>query len=131
VNRFDVLVTLLGSPHESDSISTALSLVEAMLERRARVSVWACGNATFLTSDALELSKPRNVFAGDMDYPTSAAYVGDLLAKHDGRFEWAVCHFCSHERGATSHIGGVRMRPAMFFPRFVKNADKTLTVGRL
>lgn len=131
MKRSDILVTLLASPHESDSVSTALSLVEAMLARGARVAVWACGNSTFLTSTTLELTKPRNVFGGDTDYPTSAALVDRLLQEHQDRMEWAVCHFCSHERGATSHIAGARTRPAMFFPRFVQNADKTITVGRL
>lgn len=131
MTRRDVLVTLLGSPHESDAVSTALLLVSAMLRRGASVAVWACGNATLLTQESLGMDKPRNVFAGDRTYPTSAAFVVDLLDDLDGRFEWAACHFCSHERGAISHINGVRTRPAVFFPRFVAAADKTITVGRL
>lgn len=127
----DVQLTLLASPHESDSISTALSYARALLGRGATVAIWACGNATFLTSTALELTKPRNVFAGDTDYPTSAAFVAELLTTYPQQVTWSVCHFCSHERGATEHISGVRTRPAMFYPRFVAAAAKTLTVGRM
>lgn len=127
----DFLFTLMGSPHESDAVGTALRLAEAMLGRGAVVSVWACGNATLLTQESLELLKPGNVFDRDTDSPTSAAFAADLLARYPGSFEWAVCHFCSHERGATAHIDGVRTRPAMFYPRFVAAARRTVTVGRL
>lgn len=127
----DVLFTLMGSPHESDAVGTALRLVEALLGRGADVSVWACGNSTLLTQASLELTKPRNVFDRETDSPTSAGFVADLVERHPDRFEWAVCHFCSHERGATTHIEGVRTRPAMFYPRFVAAAHRTITVGRL
>ncbi|MFV2144087.1 MULTISPECIES: hypothetical protein [Isoptericola] len=127
----DILVTLLGSPHESDALGTALSLASAMLDQGAAVGVWACGNATLISQSGLERDKPRNVFARDVDYPTSALFVEELLARHPGRLDWAVCHFCSHERGATEHIDGVRTRPAMFYPRFVGAAGRTITVGRL
>jgi sulfur relay (sulfurtransferase) complex TusBCD TusD component (DsrE family) len=127
----DFLFALMGSPHESDAVGTALRLAEAMLGRGADVSVWACGNATLLTQESLELTKPRNVFDRETDFPTSAAFVAGLLARHPDRFDWAVCHFCSHDRGATAHIAGVRTRPAMFYPRFVAAARRTITVGRL
>ncbi|GAA1866396.1 hypothetical protein [Myceligenerans crystallogenes] len=131
VTARDFLFTLMGSPHESDAVGTALQLASAMLERGADVSVWACGNSTLLTQASLERVKPVNVFDREADHPTSAAFAGDLLARHAGRFEWAVCHFCSHERGATTHVDGVRTRPAMFYPRFVAAARRTITVGRL
>jgi hypothetical protein len=130
VNRFDVLVTLLGSPHESDSISTALSLVEAMLERRARVSVWACGNATFLTSDALSCPSRATCSPGTWTIPpaqrTSVTFWRSMMGVSNGQFAISVA-----TNAEPRHISEGAYAPCHVLPRFVKNADKTLTVGRL
>lgn len=127
----DVLFTLLGNPHETDSVSTALSLCSRLLARGASVDVWACGNATLLTRLSLGATKPRNVFAGDVEHSTSAAWVQAALADHTPALTWSVCHFCSHERGALDHVDGVRTRPATAYRKVVAAAGKTITVGRL
>ncbi|MBF6216470.1 hypothetical protein IU487_36465, partial [Nocardia puris] len=45
----DVLLALMGAPHASDLITTALRMVQALLEQGGRVQVWTCGYATTLT----------------------------------------------------------------------------------
>ncbi|MFF9572626.1 hypothetical protein [Streptomyces sp. NPDC014685] len=127
----DVLVTLMGSPHGSDMVTSVLRLVEEMLRQDAAVQVWACGYATMLTQEGLGESKPRNLANWSGDYPSTLTVIRGMLAAHPGRLHWYGCRFCSDERGAVAHIPEVRLRAPSAFAENVAAADKTLFVGVL
>jgi sulfur relay (sulfurtransferase) complex TusBCD TusD component (DsrE family) len=127
----DVLVTLMGSPHESDRTTSALRLVQALLEKGRSVQVWTCGNATLLTQNALGEDKPRNLANWNGEYPSTAALVKDMLETFPGRLYWYGCRFCSDDRGAADHLPQVVMRPPSGYGANVAAAGRTLLVGVL
>ncbi|MGJ3561543.1 hypothetical protein ACR6C2_37900 [Streptomyces sp. INA 01156] len=69
----------MGSPHESERVTSALRLVQALLEQDRAVQVWACGYATLLTQTPLGEDKPRNLANWNGVYPSTAALVKDML----------------------------------------------------
>lgn len=131
VPRTDVLITLMGSPHGSDLITSVLRLVQAVLDRGGTVQVWACGYATLLTQRSLGDSKPRNLAAWSTGYPSTVALVEEMLRASRGRLHWYGCRFCSDDRGARDHIDGVGLRAPAQFADNIKAAGKTVFVGVL
>jgi hypothetical protein len=125
----DVLVTLMGAPHADDMTTSALRLVQAMLETGASVQVWTCGYATLLTQVSLGATKPRNLAAWSVDYPSTAGLVDGMLDAFAGRLHWYVCRFCSDDRGASAHLPRVRTRPPAGYAANVAAAGKTLLIG--
>ncbi|MFI6553978.1 hypothetical protein ACWGBY_02075 [Streptomyces griseus] len=131
IPRTDVLITLMGSPHGSDLVTSVLRLVESLLRRGASVQVWACGYATLLTQEGLGESKPRNLADWSADYPSTATVIRGMLAARPGRFHWYGCRFCSDDRGAVAHVPEVRLRAPGAFAENVEAAGRTLFVGVL
>ncbi|MGW7357580.1 hypothetical protein ACWGI0_13335 [Streptomyces sp. NPDC054802] len=125
----DVLITLMGAPHGSDRVTTALRLTQALLERGASVQVWTCGYATLLTQRALGPDKPRNLADWNRDYPSTAALAEELLNAFPGRLYWYGCRFCSDDRGAAEHLPQVVLRPPAGYAANVAAAAKTVLVG--
>jgi hypothetical protein len=125
----DVLITLMGAPHASDQVLTALRLTQSLLERGATVQVWTCGYATMLTQRGLGADKPRNLADWNRAYPSTAALVEELLTAGEGRLYWYGCRFCSDDRGAVDHLPQVVLRPPAGYAANVAAADKTLHLG--
>ncbi|MFD7901713.1 hypothetical protein ACFV4F_25365 [Kitasatospora sp. NPDC059722] len=125
----DVLITLMGAPHASDQVTTALRLTQALLERGATVQVWTCGYATLLTQKPLGPDKPRNLADWNREYPSLATLAGELLTAHPDRLHWYGCRFCSDDRGAVDHLPQVVLRPPAGYAANVAAADKTLLMG--
>ncbi|MEU7471479.1 hypothetical protein AB0A94_23645 [Streptomyces sp. NPDC044984] len=125
----DVLVILMGAPHESDQTTSVLRLVQAMLERGGRVQVWACGNSTQLTQQSLGEVKPRNFGNWSASYPSTAVLVQEMLAAFPDQLYWYGCQFCSEDRGTQAHVPQVVMRGPSAFASNSAAAGKTLTVG--
>ncbi|MBB1252750.1 hypothetical protein [Streptomyces alkaliterrae] len=127
----DVLVTLMGAPHESDRTTSALRLVQALLERGNSVAVWTCGYATLLTQRSLGTEKPRNLADWNTAYPSTTGLVQDLLDTFPERLRWYGCRFCSDDRGADDHLPSVVLRPPAGYAANFAAADRTLMVGVL
>ncbi|GGW13140.1 hypothetical protein GCM10018980_76560 [Streptomyces capoamus] len=125
----DVLITLMGAPHESDLLTSALRLTQALLDRGASVQVWACGYATMLTQRALGDGKPRNLAAWSTEYPSTSLVVRRMLDAHPGRLHWFACRFCSDDRGAVDHIPQVPVRAPAKYAEHVAAAAKTFHLG--
>ncbi|ATW50975.1 hypothetical protein ACWGJT_12765 [Streptomyces xantholiticus] len=125
----DVLITLMGAPHGSDQVTSALRLTQALLERGASVQVWTCGYATLLTQRALGPDKPRNLADWNRDHPSTAALAEELLTAFPGRLYWYGCRFCSDDRGAAEHLPQVVLRPPAGYAANVAAAGKTVLVG--
>lgn len=126
---WDLLVALMGAPYGDDSVGTVLRLCEAVVSAGGRVQVWACGYATMLTQDSLSATKPSNVMRWADEYSSSAETVRSLVDRSAGSLRWSVCGFCSLERGATTHIGSVAVRPASTFGRRVRESATSVFVG--
>ncbi|HZN18973.1 MAG TPA: hypothetical protein VFB84_12490 [Micromonosporaceae bacterium] len=129
VPRTDVLLKVLGGPYRSELVGTAFRLTQALLDCGATVQVWACGDATGLTSTALGDTLPVNLLDRDRSYPSTAALVRALVTGHPGRLSWYACRFCCQERGRSAQIAQVRMRPPARFWEHVDAAGKVLVLG--
>ncbi|MFD9375454.1 hypothetical protein ACFWBH_07915 [Streptomyces sp. NPDC059999] len=125
----DVLITLMGAPHASDQVTSALRLTQALLERGATVQVWTCGYATLLTQRALGRDKPRDLADWNREHPSTATLAEELLTAYEGRLYWYGCRFCSDDRGAVDHLPQVVLRPPGGYAANVAAADKTLLLG--
>ncbi|MEU8893056.1 hypothetical protein [Streptomyces sp. NPDC048442] len=125
----DVLITLMGAPHDSDQVTTALRLTQSLLERGAAVQVWTCGYATMLTQRALGPEKPRNLADWNREYPSTAALAQELLAAFPDRLYWYGCRFCSDDRGVVDHLPEVVLRPPGGYAANVAAATKTILMG--
>jgi sulfur relay (sulfurtransferase) complex TusBCD TusD component (DsrE family) len=125
----DVLLTIMGAPHESDLVTSALRLTQALLEADASVQVWACGYATMLTQESHGATKPRNLVEWSVDYPSTVTLVRELLTAFPERMYWYGCRACSDDRGATSHIPEVRVQPPTRFAAHVAAAGRTIFLG--
>lgn len=120
---------LVGTPYESDLLTTTVRMAEEAARQEHLVTVWTCGYATTLTTVDVGPTAPRNVQSWDTRYPSPAALVTHLLDWSDGRLQWLVCRFCAQERGATNQMSGVRIRPPYKFLELARAADVSLVLG--
>lgn len=125
----DVLITLMGAPHASDQVTSALRLTQALLERDATVQVWTCGYATLLTQRPQGPDKPRNLAEWNRTYPSLPGLAGELLDAFPDRLHWYGCRFCSDDRGVAEHLPAVVLRPPAGYAANVAAAVKTLLIG--
>ncbi|GAB3238020.1 hypothetical protein GCM10027447_37460 [Glycomyces halotolerans] len=129
LHRSDLLVALMGAPHDSDMATTAMRLADAALRRGAAVDMWTCGYATMLTQKSLGDAKPRNLLAWERVYPSAAHLARRMLEAYGGKLTWHSCRFCSEERGAVDHIDQVRLRPPFKFTEHVDAAARSVVMG--
>ncbi len=129
VPHTDVLLTVMGAPHENDLVTTVFRMSQAFLDHGASVQVWACGYATMLTHRGMGESKPRNLAAWSTDHPSPGRLVRELTEEYPERFHWYVCRFCSDDRGAAGHLPEVLLRAPAKFADHVAAADKALFLG--
>lgn len=129
VPHTDVLLKVLGAPHQTDLVCSLFRLAGALVDRGATVQVWTCGEATGLTRTGSGDSKPAYRVDRAVDYPSTARLVRELLAGSPGRISWYACRFCCADRGAAEQIPEVRVRPAGRFWEHVLAADKTVVLG--
>ncbi|MFJ8250838.1 hypothetical protein [Streptomyces sp. NPDC094466] len=125
----DVMLKVLGAPHQTDLVTSVLRLAQALLDRGARVQVWACGDATGLTSTARGETKPMDPADHRAVHPSTAAVVRTLLAAYPDRLYWYVCGFCCSDRGAPDQIAEVGRRTPGRFWEHVRASDKVLAMG--
>jgi sulfur relay (sulfurtransferase) complex TusBCD TusD component (DsrE family) len=120
---------LIGAPYESDLLTTAVRMAEEAARQDHRVTVWACGYATALTTMDVGDTAPRNLRHWDTHYPSPTALITHLLQWSDGRIEWLVCRYCAQERGTTNQIDRIRIRPPYKFMELADAADVSLILG--
>ncbi|WP_031076412.1 hypothetical protein [Streptomyces sp. NRRL WC-3742] len=125
----DLLITLMGTPHADDRVTTVLRLTQALLERGASVQIWTCGYATLLTQQGLGEDKPRNLAEWNTVYPTTTSLVRGMLKAFPEQLYWYGCRFCSDDRGAVDHLPEVVLRPPGGYAANVAAAGRTLLVG--
>ena len=100
VPRTDVLLKVLGAPHQTELVCSLFRLSAALLDSGATVQVWTCAEATGLTRAGLGDRKPRDPADRMVRHPSTAGLVRELLAGAPGRISWYACRFCCVDRGA-------------------------------
>lgn len=125
----DVVIVLAGAPFQDDSLGLALRTIADLMTRGARVHVWACGFATWLTQAHAPHKKPRGAMDWEQVYPSAAGTISELLTKHAEMLLWTACRTCSEERNLTNRVPEVKMRLATQMRRHFDRAHTVLTVG--
>ncbi|MFC9897585.1 hypothetical protein ACFVMC_28165 [Nocardia sp. NPDC127579] len=124
----DLLLVVMGSPHQGELVTTLLRLVRAALDSGRSVQVWACGYATQLTQTALGEAKPTDLLDRYREHPTTASLISALLQAHPDQLYWYGCRTCGEHRGAR-HIDGVPVRSPHRFAAHVGAARRTIYMG--
>jgi sulfur relay (sulfurtransferase) complex TusBCD TusD component (DsrE family) len=127
--KADLMLFLTAAPYGSDTVSTALRLLDAVLAKGASVQVWTCGYATMLTQSALGDTKPANFRALGRRYPTAASLVRSLITAYAPHLTWYACRFCTEERGAAAHIAEVRVRSPLRLRSVIDSCTKVVYIG--
>lgn len=124
---------MMGTPFQTDTVTSLFRMVESALEQGHAVTVWNCGHATGLSQ--VTLARPRDFFAGKDDAaqanPTTAELIQALHRRYEGsgRLEWLVCRYCMEERGTTAQIPEARVKIPFSFQHYLSAADVSLVLG--
>jgi len=129
VPHTDVMLKVLGAPHQTELITSLFRLTQALLDLGATVQVWACGDATTLTRAGLGRRKPPDLTDRTREFPSTCALAFDLLAAHPHQLDWYACRFCCADRGSTDQIPEVRIRPPARFWEHAQATDQILVMG--
>jgi len=123
---------MMGTPHQSETVTSLFRMVEAALAQGHRVTVWNCGYATGLSQSSLV--RPRD-FLLPAEVPTSNPSTAELIQAlfrrwgQDGQLEWLVCRYCMEERGCTQQIPQARIKIPYTFQHYLSAADVSLVLG--
>jgi len=119
---------VMGTPYQTDLVTSLLRLTEASLRQGVYVTVWTCGYATMLTQ--LTLVRPHDpaVRPGD-PHPTTAGLVQRLIETYPNQLSWYVCRYCMEERGAVDQIPEVEVKIPFSFNTYMTIADKAVVLG--
>lgn len=108
-----VTIAIMDAPYESASSTTALRIVNAVLEKGHSVNVFAYEGAVSLTMKAQQ-PHPNPVKGTSVEqeqHPTTKDWISALfrLAREKGvKLDWVNCGLCVDERGAGDWIEGPR-----------------------
>jgi len=123
----------MGAPYESELCTTIVRMVNQALLIGHDVIVWTCGGATTLTLKSLGEVKPKNLLdmamGREVDYPSPAAVMRELLETSEGRLQWLVCRHCMEERGGGEQMAGIKIQPPFKFLEYLNRADVSLVMG--
>lgn len=123
---------MMGTPFQTDTVTSLFRMVESALEQGHPVTVWNCGHATGLSQ--VTLARPPDFFAGkeagDVT-PTTAELIQALHRRYhaSGRLEWLVCRYCMEERGTTAQIPEAKVKIPFSFQHYLSAADVSLVLG--
>lgn len=126
---------MMGTPFQSDTVTSLFRMVEAALAQGHRVTVWNCGHATGLSQSTLV--RPRDFFApkggdaGEGTPPHTAQMIQALFRRYPApdQLAWLVCRYCMEERGAVHQIPEVRVKIPFSFQHYLSVADVSLVLG--
>ncbi len=123
---------MMGTPFQTDTVTSLFRMVESALRQGHNVTVWNCGHATGLSQSTLV--RPRDFFAardaGDIN-PTTAELIQALFRRYpgSGQLEWLGCRYCMEERGTTAQIPEIKVKIPFSFQHYLSAADVSLVLG--
>jgi hypothetical protein len=122
---------MVGTPSQSETVTSLFRMVESALCRGHSVTVWNCGHATGLSQTTL--IRPRDYFApkGREDFNPSTAEMIQALFRRYGqdRLQWLVCRYCAEECGAVQHIPQAQVKIPFSFQYYLSAAQVSLVLG--
>jgi tRNA 2-thiouridine synthesizing protein D len=112
-------IALMDPPYESENLTTAFRILDAMARRGHNISVFAYEGAAGLAF-ARQVAHPNPVHGKNVaeeNHPTTKDQVLALLAlaeANGGKVDWVNCGMCVDERGVGEFVAGRRGSPADF-----------------
>src|SRR5271154_3893210 len=106
-------IALMDAPYESENLTTAFRILDAMARRGHNMNVFAYEGASALAF-ARQAPHPNPVHGktvAEENHPTTKDQVAALLAcaeRHGGKVDWVNCGMCADERGVNEFVPGTR-----------------------
>src|SRR5215472_13052869 len=126
-------VALMDAPYESENLTTAFRILDAMAQRGHNINVFAYEGASGLAF-AKQAPHPNPVHGKNLaeeNHPTTKDQVAALLAlaaKNGGKVDWVNCGMCVDERGVGEFVANTRRGSPADFHSFVEAADNVLAI---
>jgi len=125
-------IALMDPPYESENLTTAFRILDAMAQRGHNLSVFAYEGASGLAF-ARQTAHPNPVHGKNVaeeNHPTTKDQVLALVAlaeANGGKVDWVNCGMCVDERGVGEFVAGRRGSPADFHA-FCEASDNVLVI---
>lgn len=83
-------ISIMDSPYESGTTTTAMRIVDAALRKGHNVNVFAYEGAVSLTmkEQAPHPNPVKGTTVEEQDHPTTAKFVEGLFSKGNGKLDW-------------------------------------------
>src|SRR5687768_2998995 len=124
---------LMDPPFESARTTTGLRIIQAALEQRHSVKVFAYEGAVALSfsRQTAHANAVHGKDAAQENHPLPRQWIEELLqiaSSCGAELEWINCGLCVDERGVNETIAGVKRGSPADFWRMVQQAHNTLVI---
>ena len=126
-------IALMDPPYESENLTTAFRLLDALARRGHNVNVFGYEGASGLAFTR-QAAHPNPVHGKDLaqeNHPTTKDQVAALLAlaaEKGGKVDWVNCGMCVDERGVGEFVPGTRRGSPADFHAFCEAYDNVLVI---
>src|ERR1700730_15822192 len=122
-------IALMDAPYESENLTTAFRILDAMARRGHNINVFAFEGASGLafSKQAPHPNPVHGKNVAEENHPTTKDQVTALLAlsaKSGGKGDWVNCGMCVDERGVASSSP---TRGGVLQPIFIRSAKRPTT----
>jgi tRNA 2-thiouridine synthesizing protein D len=106
-------IALMDPPYESENLTTAFRILDAIARRGHNLNVFAYEGASALafTKQAAHPNPVHGKNLAEENHPTTKDQVTALLAlveKNGAKLDWVNCGMCVDERGVGEFVAGTR-----------------------
>src|SRR3954451_7769953 len=126
-------IALMDAPYESENLTTAFRILDAMARRGFNINVFAYEGASALAfvKQAPHPNPVHGKNVAEENHPTTKDQVAALLACAEdkgGKVDWVNCGMCVDERGVTEFVPGTRRGSPADFHAFTEASDNILVI---
>src|ERR1051325_1238360 len=126
-------VALMDAPYESENLTTAFRILDAMARRGHNINVFAYEGASALafSKQAPHPNPIHGKNVAEENHPTTKDQVAALLAcaeQHGAKVDWVNCGMCVDERGGGDFAPGPRRGPPADLHAFSEASDNLLVI---
>ena len=128
-----ISIALMDPPYESENLTTAFRILDALVRRGHDIRVFAYEGASGLAFTR-QAAHPNPVHGKDLaaeNHPTTKDQIAGLLelaAKSGGKVDWVNCGMCVDERGVGEFVAGTRRGSPADFHAFCEASDNVLVI---
>jgi tRNA 2-thiouridine synthesizing protein D len=126
-------IALMDPPYESENLTTAFRLMDALARRGHNINVFGYEGASGLAFTR-QAPHPNPVHGKDVaqeNHPTTKDQVAALLAlaaEKGAKVDWVNCGMCVDERGVGEFVPGTRRGSPADFHAFCEASDNVLVI---